>query len=114
MCTGIADLIVVDPVVLANCVNAVIATQIGATDGEMIHFHIFPELEDEVELGAVNQNKIMEASINGRYDADQTWALRASLCQYLDRKDDNFRPKCSLVGIAVEISLSLDRTFPAA
>ena len=65
ICALVADLIVVDPVILANRINTIIASKICTTNGQMIHFYVLPELEDEVELGAVNQNKVMKASING-------------------------------------------------
>jgi hypothetical protein len=43
-----------DPIILTNGVNAVVAPEIGSTDGEMVHFDVLPELEDEMELRTVN------------------------------------------------------------
>ena len=57
-----------DPVVLTNSIDAVITSKVSSTDGEMIHFDISAKLEDEVELWTVNQDEIMEAGVNWRYD----------------------------------------------
>ena len=46
--------VVMNPVVLANCINAVVASKIGSTNGEMVHFDISSKLEDEVEFRAVD------------------------------------------------------------
>jgi hypothetical protein len=43
-----------NPVVLANRINAVVASKIGSTNGEMVHFDISSKLEDEVEFRAVD------------------------------------------------------------
>jgi hypothetical protein len=66
-----------DPIILTNGVNAIIASKIGSADSEMINLNILPELEDEVEFRTVDQNEIMEAGIDWRYDADQAGTLRA-------------------------------------
>jgi hypothetical protein len=66
-----------DPIVLADGVDAIITSKIGSTDSEMIHLNILPELEDEVELRTVDQDEIMEAGIDWRHDADQARTLRA-------------------------------------
>ena len=60
LCT---DLVVMDPIVLTHGVDAIIAPKIGSTDSKMIYFDVSTELEDKVELRAVNQDKIVEASI---------------------------------------------------
>ena len=46
--------VVMNPVVLANRINAVVASKIGSTNGEMVHFDISSKLEDEVEFRAVD------------------------------------------------------------
>lgn len=56
-----ADFVIVNPVILANRINAIIASKIGSTNGEMVHFDVSPELEDEVELGTIDQDEIVEA-----------------------------------------------------
>lgn len=66
-----------NPIIFTNGVNAIVTPQVGSADGEMIDFDVLPELEDEMELRTVDQDEIMEAGIDWRYDADQAWALRA-------------------------------------
>jgi hypothetical protein len=44
----------VNPVVLADRVNTIVAPKIGSTNGEMVHFDISSELEDEVEFRAID------------------------------------------------------------
>jgi len=57
-----------DPVVLANSIDAVITSKISSTDSEMINFDISSKLEDEVEFWTVNQDEVMEAGVDWRYD----------------------------------------------
>ena len=58
---GLAYFVVVNPVVLADCINPIVASKIGSTNGEMVHFDVSPKLEDKVELGTIDQDEIVEA-----------------------------------------------------
>lgn len=61
-------LVVVNPVVLANRIDAIVASKICSANCEMIHFDVSSELEDEMELWTIDQDEIVEARIDWRYD----------------------------------------------
>lgn len=77
-----AYFIIVDPVVLANRVNSIVAPEIGSSDCEMVHFDVSPKLENEVEFRTIHQDEIVEARIDWRYDPNQTRALRTFTHQH--------------------------------
>lgn len=56
--------IVVNPVVLADRINAIVASKVGSTNGEVVHFDVSSKLEDEVELRTIDQDEIVEARID--------------------------------------------------
>jgi hypothetical protein len=68
--------IVVNPVVLANCINAIVAPKISSSDCEMVHFDVSSELEDEVKFRTIDQDEIVKARIDWRYDPNQGGPLR--------------------------------------
>jgi hypothetical protein len=49
----------------------------------MVYFNVSSKLEDKVELRAVDQDEIVEARVDWRYDANESGALRARTHQYL-------------------------------
>lgn len=49
-----AYLIVVDPIVGSNGINAIVTTQVSSPDGQMVGFNVNGEVQDNVELGAVH------------------------------------------------------------
>lgn len=49
-----AYLIVVDPIVGSDGINAIVATQVSSPDGQMVGFNINGKVQDDVELGAVD------------------------------------------------------------
>lgn len=53
-----------NPVVLADRINAIVASKIGSTNGKMVHFDVSSKLEDEVKFRAVNQDEIVKARID--------------------------------------------------
>ena len=59
-----AYFVVVNPVVLADRINAVVASKIGSTNSKMVHLNVSSELEDEVELWTVDQDEIVKARID--------------------------------------------------
>lgn len=75
-----AYFIIVDPVVLANRINTIVAPEVGSTDGQMIHFDVSSKLEDEMEFRTVDQDEIVEARIDWRYNSNEARALRT--CRY--------------------------------
>jgi hypothetical protein len=54
----------VNPVILADSINAIVAPKIGSTNGQVVHFDVSSKLEDEVELWAIDQDEIVEARID--------------------------------------------------
>lgn len=78
--------VIVDPVVLTNCINAIVASKIGSTNGEMVDFDVSSKLEDEMKLRTIDQDEIVEARIDWRYDPNETGALRARTRQHLQSK----------------------------
>ena len=56
--------VIMNPVVLADRINAIVASKIGSTNGKMVHFDVSSKLEDEVEFRAVNQDEIVKARID--------------------------------------------------
>lgn len=65
-----AHLIIVDPVVLPNSINAIVAPKISPANSEVVHFDVPSKLEDEVKLGAIDKDEIVETSINRRHNSD--------------------------------------------
>lgn len=64
------NFVIVNPVVLANCINAIVASKIGSADGEVVHFDVSSKLEDEVKLRTIDQDEIVEAGIDWRYNSN--------------------------------------------
>jgi uncharacterized SAM-binding protein YcdF (DUF218 family) len=58
------DLVIVNPVILADSINAIVAPKIGSTNGQVVHFDVSSKLEDEVELWTIDQDEIVEARID--------------------------------------------------
>ena len=61
---SLPDFVIMDPVVLADCIDAIIASEVGSTNGKMVHFNVSSKLEDEVELRTIDQDEIVEARID--------------------------------------------------
>lgn len=67
---SIAYFVVVHPVVRAHGINSVVAAQVGSPDGEVVYLEVDPKVEDEVELGAVDQEEVVDRGVDGRDQAD--------------------------------------------
>lgn len=106
-------LVVVNPVVLADRINAIVASEIGSTDGEMVHFDVPSKLEDEMELRTVDQYEVVEARIDWRHNSYEARTIGAGAYQYC-RATSNRVLGNPLVGISVQEALSLDSAFSVA
>lgn len=53
----------------------------------MVDFYVGRKIENEVELGAVNKNKVMNAGIGWWDYPDQSWTLNANLLSNRREKD---------------------------
>lgn len=56
---------VMDPVVRTDNINSVIRAQICPSDGQVIDLEVDCEVEDNVELGAIYQDQIVDRGIDG-------------------------------------------------
>jgi hypothetical protein len=56
---------VVDPVVCTNNVNSVVGAQVSSADGQMVHLEVLGKVKDDVKLGAVNEDDIVDSSVDG-------------------------------------------------
>ena len=74
-------LVVVNPVVLADRINAIVTSEIGSTNGEMVDFDVPSKLEDEMELRTVDQYEIVEARIDWRHDPNEARTIRTGTHQ---------------------------------
>lgn len=62
--SNLTYLVIVNPVVLADRINAIVAPKIGSANGEMVHFDVSSKLEDEVELRTIDQDEIVKTRID--------------------------------------------------
>ena len=99
--SNLTYLVIVNPVVFADGINAIITTEIGSTNSEMVYFDVSAELEDEVELWTIDQDEIVEARIDWRYNSNEAGALRTCMYQYSRNKsvEDVGRLTCWHCGI---------------
>lgn len=75
----VGDFDIMHPVVCTNYINTIIGAEVGTADSQMIDFQIDSEVKDDVELGAVNQDKIMHRGIDGRDETNQPGAVGAKI-----------------------------------
>lgn len=54
-----------DPIICANHVNPIIRTQVGPSDGEVIYLEVLCKVKDDVKLWAVNENEVVNRSVDG-------------------------------------------------
>lgn len=74
---SLAYLVVVNPVVGTNSINAIVATKISTSNREMINLHVEREVNYDVELRTVDKDKIMNTGVDWLNQPDQTWSNRA-------------------------------------
>lgn len=63
---------IVDPVIRAHYVDTIIRAKVSASNCQVVNLKVDSKVEDDMEFGAVNQNEIMNCSVNGRDQADQS------------------------------------------
>lgn len=63
---------IVDPIICANHVNPIIRTQVGPSDGEVIYLEVLSKVKDDVKLWAVNENEVVNRSVDGWNYSDKT------------------------------------------
>lgn len=56
---------VVDPVVCTNNVNSIIGAQVCPANGQMVDLEVLGEVKDDVKLGAVNEDYVVDNSVDG-------------------------------------------------
>lgn len=74
---GVLYFVVVDVVVRPDSVDTIVATQIGASDRKMVRFDIHGEVQNNMELGTIDQDQVMDGGVCGRDQADETGSIRA-------------------------------------
>ena len=70
-------LVIVDPVVLTDGVNTIVASKAGASDRQVVDLDILRKVEHKVELRAIHEDEVVNASIGRRDNADQSRSLSA-------------------------------------
>ena len=53
-----------DPVVLTDGIDTIVASEIGASDSQMVDLDVLGEVKDEVELRAVDEDEIVKAGVD--------------------------------------------------
>lgn len=64
-------LVVVYPIVCPNSINAILTTQVGSTNSQMISFNVDSKVKNDVELRAVDEDQVMDRGIGGRDQSHQ-------------------------------------------
>lgn len=70
-------LVVMNVIVGANHVYAIITTKIGTPDGKMVCFYIDGKAKHYMELWAVDQDQVMDRRIYWRDQTNKTGAISA-------------------------------------
>ena len=69
--------VVMDVVVRPDCVDTVVAAQVGSSDREMVRFDVHGEVQNNMELGTVDQDQVMDRGVCRRDQADETGSICA-------------------------------------
>lgn len=67
-----------NPIVRANSIDAIVASQICATDCEMVDLNIETVVKNKVEFGAINQDQIVDRRVGGRDQSYESWSVVAA------------------------------------
>jgi hypothetical protein len=82
-------LIVMDVIVRANSINAIVTAQVSSSNREMIGFHVDSEIENNMKLGTVDKDQVMYRGIFWR---NQTYEARA-----ISARNSHLPVRCSFV-----------------
>lgn len=71
-------LVVVNPIVRANSIDAIVASQICASDCEMADLNIETVVKGKVKFGAINQDQVVDRRVGGRDQSYESWSVAAA------------------------------------
>lgn len=113
------NLYVMNPVVGTNDIDSIIRSQVTTTNGQVVCLEVDDEVEDNVKLGAVNKDEVVDCSIDWRDETDKPRAqvtrayelaissmlgtARIILCQV--PVNVTLSLKCSLSSLGVELKV---------
>ena len=90
-------------IVCSNGIDSIIRSQVRPSNGQVIDFNIKCKIEDKVELGAVNQQQIVDCSIDRGDQSQHSRSIRTrKSAPEIGSMDGNLLPRN-----AVEVSLTL-------
>jgi hypothetical protein len=55
---------VVDPIIGANHINAIIGAEVGPSDGQMIYLQVLSKVKDDVKFGTVDEDNIVRRNVD--------------------------------------------------